>query len=354
MRTIVMATLVGWLLVPTTAALADCPRPRPTFQIPEGGSATAKDMAAANEELGAFGSKVRDYLYCLGGEVSQKSVGKEPAAREELQRAHVAAHEEAANELRGLVTCYKTQREIFESTGGGKQSKPADCSPYIAAAAQSVQNNDAVATMQLTVESSGHTFQLAGGSWLYYLVRDDRPRRCSQQQAAEECLYRAVHVRNDSDDVLECRGEITYAGTDSKGEVTARGQQLVSERAIFVVVESLAKQGIDAESFEARCTARPKLPALNTPANCKYEVIKPVSISDYYPPPSQDAGEEGPVIVEFSLSGKAARPTDVRVVAGSMYERLDQAAVKAVGDMVMSSSCGKSRYRLKLNFQLQQ
>jgi TonB family protein len=99
---------------------------------------------------------------------------------------------------------------------------------------------------------------------------------------------------------------------------------------------------------------RPKLPPLETPANCKYEVVKPVSIADYYPEAAQDAGEEGPVVVEFSLSGKAAKPTDIRAVSSSMYPHLDEAAVKAVGDMVMSSSCGKARYRLKLSFQLQQ
>jgi TonB family protein len=132
------------------------------------------------------------------------------------------------------------------------------------------------------------------------------------------------------------------------------GQLLVSGRGTYVLVESLAKQGVDAETFEAKCTARAKLPTLDTPANCKYEVVKPITISDYYPPASRDAGEEGPVIVEFTLSGKAARPTEVRTVASSMYPRLDEAAVKAVGDMVMSSSCGKARFRLKLSFLLQQ
>jgi TonB family protein len=83
-------------------------------------------------------------------------------------------------------------------------------------------------------------------------------------------------------------------------------------------------------------------------------VVQPVSISDYYPPASQEAGEEGPVVVEFTVTPKPGRPTDVRAVAGSMYQRLDEAAVKAVGDMVMSSTCGKARYRLKLNFQLDQ
>ena len=337
------------------AAFADCTRPRPTFSIPEGGSAADKDLVAANTALAEFGGKVRDYLNCLNGDISQKAVGKDAAAREELNKAYVGAYNEAANELRGLAACYKTQREIFKSTGGGSKAKPADCSSYIASAANQAPAGGTPITTELTVEASGHTVEFpGGGSWLFYLARDTRPRRCSAQQATEDCLYRAVHVRNDSDEVLECKGEITYAGTDSRGQPTATAQLLVSGRGTYVLVESLAKQGIDAETFDAKCTPRAKLPPLDTPANCKYEVVKPITIGDYYPTASQDAGEEGPVVVEFTLSGKAARPTDVRAVASSMYPRLDEAAVKAVGDMVMSSSCGKARYRLKLSFQLQQ
>ncbi len=355
MRTFVRITIAGLLVLHGAAAFADCTRPRPAFSIPEGGSATEQDLVAANDALGAFGGKVRDYLYCLNGEISQKAVGKDQAAREELAKAHVAAHNEAANELKGLAACYKTQREIFKSTGGGSKPKPADCSSYIAAAATQVTGGGGTPiTTELTVEASGHTFEIpGGGSWLYYLARDDRPRRCSSQ-GTEECLYRAIHVRNDSDEALECKGEITYTGTDSRGQKTSASQLLVQGRGTFLLVESLAKLGTDAETFEASCTPRAKLAPLDTPANCKYEVVKPISIADYYPEASQDAGEEGPVVVEFTLSGKAARPTDVRAVAGSMYPRLDEAAVKAVGDMVMSSSCGKARFRLKLSFQLQQ
>ncbi|HKU16837.1 MAG TPA: energy transducer TonB [Steroidobacteraceae bacterium] len=356
MRTFFKLTLAGLLLI-HGAAFADCARPRPAFSIPEGGSASEKDLTAANTALGEFAGKVRDYLYCLNGDVSQKAVGKDQAAREELSKAHVAAHNEAANELKGLAACYKTQREIFKSTGGGSKPKAADCSSYIAAAAdQAVTGGGTPITTELTVEASGRTTEIPGGSWLYYLARDDRPRPCGAQQSAEQCLYRAVHVRNDSDETLECHGEITYsgAGVDTKGQRTTKSQLLVAGRGTFVLVESAAKVGTDAETFDAACTARAKLPVLDTPANCKYEVVKPVSIADYYPEASQDAGEEGPVIVEFTLSGKAARPTDVRAVASSMYPHLDEAAVKAVGDMVMSSSCGKARYRLKLNFQLTQ
>src|SRR5688572_786812 len=317
MRTLFRITVACLLWMHAAAAFADCTRPRPTFSIPEGGSASQQDLTAANSALTDFGGKVRDYLNCMNGEMSQKAVGKDAAAREEINKAHAAA--------------------------------------YNAAAANQVGGGGTPTTTELTVEASGHTFDVAGGGkWLYYLARDIRSRRCSAQEAAEECLYRAVHVRNDSDEVLECKGEISYVGTDSRGQKTATGQLLVSGRGSYVLVESLAKHGVDAETFEAKCTARAKLATLDTPANCKYEVVKPITISDYYPPASRDAGEEGPVIVEFTLSGKAERPTEVRTVASSMYPRLDEAAVKAVGDMVMSSSCGQARFRLKLSFLLQQ
>ena len=355
MRTLFRITVACLLWMHAVAAVADCTRPRPTFSIPEGGSASQQELTAANSALTDFSGKVRDYLNCMNGEMSQKAVGKDAAAREEINKAHAAAYNESANELRGLAACYNTQSEIFKSTGGGSKAKPADCTSYITAAANQVGGGGTPTTTELTIEASGHTFDVAGGGkWLYYLARDIRSRRCSAQEAAEECLYRAVHVRNDSDEVLECKGEITYVGTDSRGQKTVTGQLLVSGRGTYVLVESLAKQGVDAETFEANCTVRAKLPTLDTPANCKYEVVKPITISDYYPPASRDAGEEGPVIVEFTLSGKAARPTEVRTVASSMYPRLDEAAVKAVGDMVMSSSCGKARFRLKLSFLLQQ
>jgi TonB family protein len=348
--------LAGLLALHGAAAFADCPRPRPAFSIPEGGTASEKDLAAANTALADFGNKVRDYLFCLNGESSQKAVGKDQAAREELAKSYINAHNEAANELRGLVACYNKQRETFKSTGGGAQPKPVDCASFITAAATqpAAGGGPPVVTTQLSVESSGRTSEIpGGGSWMYYLVRDDKPRRCSAQQAAEECLYRAVHVRNDSDETLECKGEISYAGTDSKGRPTTTSQLLICGLGTYILVEGLAKQGTNADTFDAACKVRPKLAALDTPAGCKYEVVKPVSIADYYPPAAQDADEEGPVVVEFSLSGKPGRPTDVRAVSSSMYPRLDEAAVKAVGDMVMSSSCGKARFRLKLSFQLQ-
>jgi TonB family protein len=344
-----LAVLVaGSLLLFSAVSLADCARPRPSFQVPEGGSVSEQQMTSAGQQLVKFSDEVRDYLRCLNGEVSQKTVGKDEAARQQLAQEYLKAHQEAANELNGLADCYGEQLKTFKSSGGGTQQRPADCSSFIAAAA--TRQRTGAQTTEVVVEASGSTVEVPGGSWLYYLVRSDDPRSCSGQP----CLYRALHVRNDSDSVLECNGEITYEGVDVAGNATTRSRALVPERSTYVVTESHARQGVDAKVFDMNCTARAKLPPLPTAANCKYEVVQPVAIGDYYPDAAREAGEEGPVTVEFTLPGKAANPKDVRVVASSLFQSLDQAAVKAVSDMVMSSNCPKARYRLKLSFQLEQ
>jgi TonB family protein len=161
-------------------------------------------------------------------------------------------------------------------------------------------------------------------------------------------------VRNGSGQVLECRAYITYEGTDAEGRETVEAKAVVSEKSVRAVVVSLATRGVNARTFEAQCTPRAPLPPLSTPSNCKYQVVKPVSISDYYPPLSRRDGEEGPVVVEFSVGEKPASPSDVKVVSSSLLPRLDQGAVEAVKAMVLSSNCSQGRYRLKLSFQLEQ
>lgn len=351
MRLTTAGLLAGIVSIYSGAALAECERPRPDFKIPDGRTSSEQDLAAVQAPLATYADAVRGYMQCLNGEASQKAIGKDEARRAELAKEHEAAHWAAADELKGLVDCYTAQLQSFKDTGGGKEKRPADCSSYLSAASAR-QHAAGPQVSEVIVEASGHTFEIPGGSWLYYLVRDDEPRDCMRQTA--KCLYRAVLVRNDSDQELECKGHISYAGTDSEGNETTRSQALVPGRATYVVVDSLAQQGTNAQIFEASCAPRAPLPPLSTAANCKYQVVQPVAISDYYPQPSREAGEEGPVTVEFTLAGKAGHPTDVRAVASSLYPDLDAAAVKAVGDMIMSSNCPKARYRLKVNFQLTQ
>jgi TonB family protein len=351
MRLATAGTAIGLLMMLAPAAWADCTRPRPDFQVPQGNTVTAPQMASTQKQIVAFTDAVTEYVRCLQGEVGQKSIGKNPAERAEIEKSYNDAHNAAADEVTGLASCFNEQLDLLKKSGGGTGMKPADCSKHIAEAG-SKTGAGAPPVESLVVESSGHRFDLAdGGVWRYLLARDDKPRRCG---AANDswCLYRAVIVMNESEDTLECKGQITYKGTDITGKPKVQTQALVGPRSTGIVGGSLAKDDVSADVFDAVCTPRAKLPPLGTPANCKYEVVKPISIADYYPDAARTAGEEGPVTVEFTLAGKAANPTDVRAVASSMYPALDQAAVKAVSDMVMSSTCPKTRYRLKVSFKL--
>ncbi len=335
------------LTMSMSGAWADCTRPRPAFEVPDGKTANAEQMAAAQKQVVGFADAVSKYVGCLQGELGQKSIGKEDAEKAKLNETYAAAHNAAADEVSGLANCFNEQLDTFKTSGGGTSVKPADCSKHLAAAANRTATTPTAE--QMVIESSGHRFDLPSGSWLYLLARDDHSRACGN---GLQCLYRAVVVVNESDETLECKGQITYDGADIAGNVKAQAQALVVPRSSQVVAGSLAKDDTSASVFDAVCTPRAKLPPLDTPANCKYEVVKPVAIADYYPAASRTAGEEGPVTVEFTLAGKASNPTNVRAVASSMFPALDQAAVKAVSEMVMRSNCPKATYRLKLSFKL--
>jgi len=341
--------VVVWVVCVASTAWAVCERPRAPFEVPDGRAASTEHMAAAQQEIAAFADSVADYLRCLHGELGQKSIGKSEEEKAQLNQTYATAYQELAQQATGLAICFNEQLELFRTSGGGSELRAADCSDHIAAAAN--HSFATPSTEELIIEASGHRFELPSGSWRFLLARNATPQPCNQ--GADRCFYRAVVVLNESSDVLECTGEITYEGTDIAGNVKTQAKALVLERSTRIVAASLAKDDVNASVFDAECTPRPKLPELGTPANCKYEVVKPVAIGDYYPPESRAAGEEGPVTVEFTVAGKPSHPTDVRAVASSLYPALDEAAVRAVSDMIMSSNCPNSRYRLRLTFRLE-
>lgn len=331
-------------------ATAECVRPKPAFEMPDGKTANAEQMATAQKEVIEFANSIAEYARCLEGELGQKSIGKDEAEKAELGKSYVTAYEPAAQEAAGLAACFNEQVEAFKASGGGTSMRPVNCAQHIAAAAN--RTSATPSAEELIVEASGHTFEVSSGQWRFLLARDAAPRGCAPG-STNQCFYRAVIVLNESQEALECTGEITYDGTDIEGNAKTQAKALVLERSTRIVASSLAKDSVSASMFDAKCTARPKLPPLSTASTCKYEVVKPVAIADYYPEASRSAGEEGPVTVEFTLVGKAANPKDVRAVASSLYSTLDEAAVRAVSDMVMSSNCPNARYRLRVSFKLE-
>jgi TonB family protein len=347
----ILSALVVALLGIATAQ-AECTRPRPDFEIPQGATAAEKDLVAAQQKLVQFDGVVGEYLRCLRGEASQQSVGKDEATKKKIADAYVAAHDAAALELSGLADCFNAQLADFRSSGGGTEPKPADCSTHIANAGSREPSAAPPVPEGLVKEADGHTFELASGVWSYTLIRDDRPRLCGEKRE-QICLIRTVYVSNGSDEVLECAGTLAYEGADIDGRAEVQSKAVVSAKQTRAVVTSAAPREVAAKTFDAQCTARAPLPALDTDASCRYEVVQPVSISDYYPDDARKAGQEGPVVVEFSVGNKPGNPKDVKAVASSLFPALDEAAVKAVSDMVMKSNCRKGRYRLKMSFQLE-
>jgi TonB family protein len=343
------------LLFGATAEAA-CTRPEAKFTIPDGTSATEEEMKTATQGLLKLDQEVGEYLRCIKGDTSQATVGKDEQTREQLLQDYVASHNAVADQLAGLAACFNAQLQTYRSTKGGAGGKTADCSSHMAAAKDRTPApapGGTPAPSSIVKEADGHSFELQGGAWSYTLIRDETPRYCDQK-ADKQCVRRTVFVTNGSDQELECKAYIKYEGSDSQGRPQVDSQAIVLKKSIRAVVASLAEQGVNASTFEADCKPRAPLPPLGTDPKCKYEVVKPVNISDFYPPEARRLDEQGPVVVEFTVPGKAASPTDVKVVASSLSPRLDQGAVQAVSAMVMSSACKNQRYRLRLNFQLEE
>lgn len=344
------------LALPFGLAHAACTRPDAKMTIPDGASATEEEMKTATAALLKLDQDVGEYLRCIKGDASQSTVGKDEQTRQKLLQEYVASHNSMTDELAGLATCFNAQLETYRSTKGGAGGKAADCAAAIQAAKNRTPGPAPGGTplpSSVVKEADGHSFELGGGAWSYTLIRDETPRYCTDK-AEKQCVKRTVFVTNGSDQELECSAYIKYDGMDAQGRQQVEAPAVVMKQTLRAVVWSLAEQGVNAATFEASCKPRPPLPPLKTEANCKYEVVKPVNISDFYPQESREMDEQGPVVVEFTVPGKAASPTDVKVVASSLSPRLDQGAVQAVSAMIMSSSCKNQRYRLRLNFQLEQ
>jgi TonB family protein len=351
MRRVRAVSGVALSLLFASAAWADCVRPQTELTVPDGSTATNEQMLAAQQRIVAHANAVSAYVHCMQGEYGQKSIGQDEATRAKLNEQYTNAHAVIANEVTGLAACYQEQVERFQASGGGNQVKTVNCAAHIEAAGKRTTTS-ARSAEELVIEASGYSYDLPTGLWRFLLARDESARSCAPG-AAEQCFYRAVLVLNESNETLECSGEIAYDGVDLSGKAKTQAKALVMPRTTRIIAASLALDSVNASQFDATCAARPALPPLSTPASCKYKVEKPVAIGDYYPTSARAAGEEGPVTVEFTLAGAAGAPKNVRAVASSMYPALDEAAVKAVGDMVMSSSCPNATYRLRLNFQLQ-
>lgn len=281
----IVLTAVALAAMPLGSAYADCTRPNFKISIPDGASATEEEMKTATQALLKLDQDMGEYLRCIKGAASQSTVGKDEATRQKLLQEYVDSHNATTDELAGLAACFNAQLETFRSTKGGAGGKTADCSSHMAAAKNRTPAPAPGGTplpSSIVKEADGYSFELQGGSWSYTLIRDETPRYCGEK-GEKHCVRRTVFVTNGSDQELECKAYIKYDGTDAKGNAQPEAQAVVLKKSIRAIVASMAEQGVSAATFEASCKPRAPMPPLATEANCKYEVVKPVNISDFYP-----------------------------------------------------------------------
>jgi hypothetical protein len=169
----------------------------------------------------------------------------------------------------------------------------------------------------------------------------------------ENCVYHRLIVENQSDKTLECHGQISFDGLD-RDKVSSRKHHMVIEpNARKAVVTDVAQVAVRATTHNVDCKARPPLDDSKLTPKCKPTLTsKPTSID--YSSASREAGQEGPVLLEFTLSDKEAAPTEIVVVSSSMWPTLDDAAKKYVAQSSGYTDCKKGRFRMPLTFRLQQ
>ena len=107
------------------SAHAGCgPTPRPAFAVPDGTHASKDEMSAARDNLSEYSAQVAAYASCLDAEQAGSGRAEGNARRlQDLDRTSAALAQ-----LASVVSCFSSQVEAFERTGGGTDAGPARCS----------------------------------------------------------------------------------------------------------------------------------------------------------------------------------------------------------------------------------
>jgi TonB family protein len=313
--------------------------------VPAGSSATRDEMVDAMRRLRAYNESMNDYLNCLEGEKDQREVGAGVNELQQTQSRHVEGHNAAVSELVGITNCFNDQLRIFRESGGGAGGGEADCSAQIEAAKAGADPNSP-GTIVPVVDTNPVVARVATGEWSYFLRRGGRLVSCDGRAQAE-CEMSQLIIRNDSEESLRCDVGLAYPQQlEVSGRATVRPG---SER---VVLREAGRPEEPPNDFRAECTGSPAVLELTRPDECNFRITKPVVLSEYYPESAGRLHREGQVMVEFTLESGEGRAADLEVVESSLYDDLDAAGVKAIGDMTFIADCSGHRHRLQVGFVL--
>lgn len=188
--------------------------------------------------------------------------------------------------------------------------------------------------------------------WTFQLQRDDAPVPCRAGEDPPKCVTNSIVVENQLPRIIECLTEIRYDGLNSEGFPTTTKPAVLMPRESRVVLSESALPEVPIASHNVTCRTRTLDRSRLTPS-CKANLdTSKLDLDAAYPPTSRRAAEEGPVVLEFSLTREAGPPKEVVVAGSSLFPRLDQAAVEAISRATGSTDCEIGRFMFKVDFKL--
>jgi TonB family protein len=211
-----------------------------------------------------------------------------------------------------------------------------------------------------TVATTAEVSREAGAArWISWMDSATRERCAPPDSAVTEgtdqdffnCLLHTLHVRNEAAIPIQCRLSLELTAPNYKSR-TFEGADVVIFPDGRRWLSSMGPTTSLIRSHAVSCVAIPAEPApLAVVAGCQAEV-KGREIDDFYPRGAIRLRKEGTVQVEYSTVAERRWLTDVRVVRSSGVESLDEAALRYMRSLRVSSNCPGQRFRYDVEFKL--
>ena len=103
------------------AAYADCTYPQAPSHLPDGSSATLKEMLAGMQQVGAYNKAMEAYLSCIKLErdsrVAAAGATLTKQQKQELEAIEVQKNNAAVDQLHAVADQFNAQVKIFKAKG---------------------------------------------------------------------------------------------------------------------------------------------------------------------------------------------------------------------------------------------
>lgn len=176
-------------------------------------------------------------------------------------------------------------------------------------------------------------------------------KACKTPNYTDWCLPGKLRVRNETGAPIVCHGEIHMPPGNQLSLPSAARDMIVMEHGNVVLVKTMTSVNIREQSYTSDCKPWKPPPPPDSKASCTY-LPDAGAIKIDYPPGARVREEEGPVVLQFTLSAGSGRPEKIEVAGSSMFPELDAAAVRTLAATEMSTQCPGARFNVQLNYEL--